>query len=230
MEQLKYLEEIRFWDIPPWYGTALNEEKCGKILEENQMGLHHKTHRRVKVKQEVILGQFQGTTFTVITLNRESIKLHVPREESFQIPWRHIDVTRARSTTLDVMLESRMDDYWNIEGDRDLSDAWTGFTRNLQTGMHGPGSGWRRNKQHPGEITSGQKSGKYGRRSATQRKTKVGYRNRSSTMPENWEVLFHWSSRCRVQGDHEKRTEKVGSSDASIHALQDQEKQVRGDL
>ena len=27
-----------------------------------------------------------------------------------------------------------------------------------------------------------------------------------------------------------KRAEKVGTSDASIHALQDQEKQVRGDL
>ena len=26
------------------------------------------------------------------------------------------------------MLERRMDDYWNIEGNRDLSDSWTGFT------------------------------------------------------------------------------------------------------
>ena len=27
------------------------------------------------------------------------------------------------------MLERSIDDCWNIEGDRDLSDAWTGFTR-----------------------------------------------------------------------------------------------------
>ena len=27
------------------------------------------------------------------------------------------------------MLERRIDDYWNIEGDRDLSDSWTEFTR-----------------------------------------------------------------------------------------------------
>ena len=27
------------------------------------------------------------------------------------------------------MLEHRMDDYWNIGGNRDLSDSWTGFTR-----------------------------------------------------------------------------------------------------
>ena len=46
----------------------------------------------------------------------------MPREESFPIP-------RATSTTLDVMLERRIDDYWKIEGDRDLSDSWSGFTR-----------------------------------------------------------------------------------------------------
>ena len=52
------------------------------------------------------------------------VKLYSPREESFPIPLRYIDVTRATSTTLDVMLERRMDDYWNIEGNRDLSDSW----------------------------------------------------------------------------------------------------------
>ena len=39
------------------------------------------------------------------------VKLYSPREESFPIPLRYIDVTRATSTTLDVMLERRMDDY-----------------------------------------------------------------------------------------------------------------------
>ena len=57
------------------------------------------------------------------------VKLYMPREESFPIPLRYIDVTRATSTTLDVMLERRIDDYWNIEGNRDLSDSWTGRTR-----------------------------------------------------------------------------------------------------
>ena len=57
------------------------------------------------------------------------VKLYVPRGESFPIPLRYSDVTRATSTTLDVMLECRMDDYWNIEENRDPSDSWTGFTR-----------------------------------------------------------------------------------------------------
>ena len=40
------------------------------------------------------------------------------------------------------MQESRIDDYWNIDGSRDLSDPWTGFTqftllmRNLQKDIY----------------------------------------------------------------------------------------------
>ena len=57
------------------------------------------------------------------------VKLYVPREESFPIPLKYIDVTRTTHTNLDVKQEKRIDDYWNIDGSRDLSDAWTGFTR-----------------------------------------------------------------------------------------------------
>ena len=48
--------------------------------------------------------------------------------------------------------------------------------KSSQTGIHGPESGWESSKQHPGQITSGQKFGKYVRRSSTQRKTKVDCR------------------------------------------------------
>ena len=37
------------------------------------------------------------------------VKLYVPREESFPLPPRYIYFTRATSTTMDVMLEHRMD-------------------------------------------------------------------------------------------------------------------------
>ena len=40
----------------------------------------------------------------------------------------YIDVSRTAHTNLDVMQESRINDYWNIDGSRDLSDSWTGFT------------------------------------------------------------------------------------------------------
>ena len=40
------------------------------------------------------------------------VKLYWPREESFPIPLKYIDVSRTTQTNLDVMRESRIDDYW----------------------------------------------------------------------------------------------------------------------
>ena len=57
------------------------------------------------------------------------VKLYSPREESFPIPLKYIDVTRTTHTNLDVKQEKRIDDYWNIDGSRDMSDPWTGFTQ-----------------------------------------------------------------------------------------------------
>ena len=57
------------------------------------------------------------------------VKLYSPREESFPIPLKYIDVSRTTHTNLDVKQEKRIDDYWNIDGSRDLSDYLTGFTQ-----------------------------------------------------------------------------------------------------
>ena len=57
------------------------------------------------------------------------VKLYSPREESFPIPLKYIDVSRTTHTNLDVKQEKRNDDYWNVDGSRDLSDYWTGFTQ-----------------------------------------------------------------------------------------------------
>ena len=43
------------------------------------------------------------------------VKLYVPTEESFPFPLKNIDVTRTTDTTLQVMLEKSIDDYWNVE-------------------------------------------------------------------------------------------------------------------
>ena len=56
------------------------------------------------------------------------VKLYSPREESFPSPLKYIHVSRTTHTNLDVMQESFIDDYWNVDGSRDLSDSWTGFT------------------------------------------------------------------------------------------------------
>ena len=57
------------------------------------------------------------------------VKLYSPREESFPIPLKYIDVSRTTRTNLDVKKGRRINDYWNIDGSRDLSDSWTGFSQ-----------------------------------------------------------------------------------------------------
>ena len=57
------------------------------------------------------------------------VKLCSPREDSFPVPLKYIDVSRTTQTNVDVRQEKRIDDYWNIDGSRDLSDLWTGFTQ-----------------------------------------------------------------------------------------------------
>ena len=42
---------------------------------------------------------------------------------------KYIDVIRTTYTSLDVLLEKQIEDYWNVDGEKELSDAWTGFTR-----------------------------------------------------------------------------------------------------
>ena len=54
------------------------------------------------------------------------VQLCVPREESFPVPLKYIDVTRSTHTDLDVAQGKRIDDYWNVVENRSLSDSWTG--------------------------------------------------------------------------------------------------------
>ena len=57
------------------------------------------------------------------------VHLYVPKEESFPIPVKYIDVTRTTHTNLDALQESRIDDYWNVDANRSFSDSWLGFTK-----------------------------------------------------------------------------------------------------
>ena len=74
------------------------------------------------------------------------VKLFLPREESFPIPLKYIDVSRTSHTNLDVKQEKRIDDYWKIDGSRDLSDYWTGFTvaTSARTCVNRNPVGWHR--------------------------------------------------------------------------------------
>ena len=57
------------------------------------------------------------------------VQLHVPKEESFPLPLRYIDLIKRTQTTLDLLHESLVDDHWNVDVDRSLSDSCAGFTK-----------------------------------------------------------------------------------------------------
>ena len=50
------------------------------------------------------------------------------------------------------MLEKQIEDYWNVDGERELSDAWTVFTRFVLLEERSPEgytwSGWRLTRKH----------------------------------------------------------------------------------
>ena len=118
-----------------------SRRKSKGLFLENQHGLfhHHKTHFLMPVSHHV----------------EPRVKLYSPREESLPIPLKYIDVSRTTRTNLDVVQERRIDDYWNIDGSRDLPDSWTGFTQFTLLEEKPPDgkmwSGWRLTKR---QVTS----------------------------------------------------------------------------
>ena len=130
MDESIFLEEIRNWEHPPWYGNIQFKEKVTLIFLEKRKGLFHHLKDSLPDAGEAI-NDFWSMSGNFIYRHHVEprVKLYSPREESFPIPPKYIDVSRTTHTNLDVMQESHIDDYWNIDGSRDLSDSWTGFTQ-----------------------------------------------------------------------------------------------------
>ena len=86
-------------------------------------------------------------------------------EETFLVPLRYIDVTRATFTNLDVMQEKHVDDYWNVHSNRSLSDSRKGFTKFTRLKEKPPKGytwswwDWQKFKRLPDQIMYGQKYG-----------------------------------------------------------------------
>ena len=169
------------------------------------------------------------------------VKLFSLREESFPIPLKYLDVSRTTHTKLDVMQESRIDDYWNIDGLRDLTDSWTGFTQFTLLSEKPPEgyfciyiyiyiyiymwSGGRLTKRQaifrldyfmPRTLDEiGKKCQAEGKAEMVKWKTKTRWWYKITRN------LFHWPSGHGVQGNHSKCKEKIGNTNGSSHALQD---------
>ena len=99
------------------------------LMKQKGLHLHHlKTHIRMPGEARNDFWSMSGN-FKNCHHVEPRVKLYSPREESFLFPLKYIYVSRTTHTNLDVKLEKRIDDYWNIDGSRDLSDPWTGFTQ-----------------------------------------------------------------------------------------------------
>ena len=120
------------------------------------------------------------------------VKLYSPREESYPIPVKYIDVTRNTHTSLG----ENIDAYWNVDGDRELSDAWTGFTRFILLNER-PLDGYTWSEGETDEETNNLKTRQmHGQicgsiclmqRKAKQSKSELS-KNESSIMPDNFVV------------------------------------------
>ena len=136
MDESHHLEEIMTWEHSLWYDI---DQFKALIVLENQKGLFHnfKIHFRMPVKLWTFFCPM-SQRFIYRHHVEPRVKLYSPREESFLIPPKYIDVTRITHTNLDVRQEKRVDDYCNIDSSRDLSDPWTGFTQFTQVEEKAP--------------------------------------------------------------------------------------------
>ena len=120
------------------------------------------------------------------------VKLYMPKEEIFP----YFDEVHRRYQNyryiLDVMMEKHVGDYWNVDGERELSDAWTGFTRFILLNERPPdGCTWSggrhtRKKEQPLVLTMcGQICGLICVIQQKRKQHKDGLsRNQNSTMPD----------------------------------------------
>ena len=167
------------------------------------------------------------------------VKLYSSREESFPIPLKYIDVTRTTHTNLDVKQERRIDDYWNIDGSRDLSDPWTGFTQFTLLDEKAPdGYIWSGRRLTRKQLTSRpdhlwpelwKSMGKHAKLKEKQKwsEEKIHLENARKLRG----IYFIEPEDKEFKETIKECSQEIGNADSSRQALQDmQERQAWGDL
>ena len=156
MEQSKSLGETASENIHLYPGASGTRRRT-RILQGNSDEWYTPSHLEEDSTRDDEEAKNDFWTITGEFIHRHHVvprvKLYVPQEETFPIPTKYIDVTRTTHTSFDVLMEKHMEDFWNVDGARKLSDAWTGFTRFILMNERPPdGFSWSgkrltRNKQ-----------------------------------------------------------------------------------
>ena len=211
MEQSKFLEEIDVWDHPTLIrGQSRTRRRVRKSSRRIRRTLFFtpssrwlNTGWRGSYKWFLVyyrrfhLSPSRGT---------QSQTVRAERRNQFLFRWSTSTVTAH--TSLDVLLEKNIDDYCNVAGERELSDAWTGFTSFFN---ERPPDGYTRSGEETDEETKQtQDPTMYGQiwwkhmSNASKRKAKQKWpsRNQSSIMPDNYEVSSSLNQMMKT--NHEK--------------------------
>ena len=107
------------------------------------------------------------------------------------------------------MQEKRVDDHRDVDGDRILSDSWTGFTKFTLLNEKPP----------PGFLRSGRRLSQSKQQPENIRKARVDYREAKARQCSKSEKdIIHRSGR-RVQRNHQKRKKETRNSFGSGYAL-----------
>ena len=198
MDQKNYLEEIRFWEHPPWSGIVQNEERNKKFFNENKTDSSPTPHQDDSTREDVE-AQHDFLSITRDFIYRHHVeprvKLYMPREESFPFPlW--------KLSTLPETLINHWMYFWRkklmvigtwLEKEnypmrrQDSQDSFY-FRKGHQKDAHGPGGDLRWNKQPLVLMMCGQICGNLCPMQRKRKQNKDGLsRNQSSTMPDNRE-------------------------------------------
>ena len=161
------------------------------------------------------------------------VKIHSPREELFPIPMKYIDVSWSTHANLDVNQEKPIDDYWNIDGSRDLSDPWTGFTQCTILEEKPPEgyllSGRRLTRKQPTFRPNHLWAGfweKMWKNAKLKEKQKWSYEKLH--LDNAWQlrgICLNWPWGQGISENHEECSQEIGNTNCSRFALQKYEEQ-----
>ena len=132
MDESNFLEEIRTSEHPQLGTGTSNSRRKSSWISWRIKRVSSTTSRLVsgcRWSDKRLSGPCQEASFSAITSNPR-VKFYSPREESFPIPLKNIDVSRNYSYEFGCQARAMHRwFFWNIDGWRDLSDSWTGFTQ-----------------------------------------------------------------------------------------------------
>ena len=216
MDQKNYLEEIRFWEHPPWSGIVQNEERNKKFFNENKTDSSPTPHQDDSTREDVE-AQHDFLSITRDFIYRHHVeprvKLYMPREESFPFPlWK---LSTLPETLINHWMYFWRKNWWSLErGWRKRIIRCVDRIHKIRSTL---GKATRR-MHMVREETYGETNNLsswwcvaryveiYVRCSEKESKTKMDYRETKARQCQTTERnILHWTKRRRIQAHNESR-------------------------